>query len=146
MKEHFKRLKPGVDKRVLIILAGLMWISAGIMLMILAYGWLRNPQIDLPVIFAAAGILAGTIIHRFGFSKIVAKNLNRIIPMEGKKCAFSFIPWKSYLLIALMSFLGILLRNSILPKQYLSVIYISIGLALTLSSTRYFKVFFGLLR
>jgi hypothetical protein len=35
--------------------------------------------------------------------------------------------------------MGITLRHSPIPKQYLSVIYTGIGLALFLSSIRYFR-------
>jgi hypothetical protein len=60
--------------------------------------------------------------------------------MEGKRCIFAFISWKSYLLVVLMALLGVLLRHSSLPRQYLAIIYIGIGLALVLSSIRYLRV------
>ena len=61
--------------------------------------------------------------------------------MDGKKCLFAFIPWKSYLIIAVMMTMGIVLRHSSIPKQYLAVLYIGIGLALVLSSVRYMRIF-----
>ena len=48
--------------------------------------------------------------------------------------------WKSYLLLGVMMALGIGLRHSPLPKPYLAVLYIGIGLALVLSSVRYLRV------
>jgi len=59
--------------------------------------------------------------------------------MEGEKCVFSFMPWKSYLIITIMMATGFLLRNSPVPKLYLSVIYAGIGGALILSSLRYLR-------
>lgn len=80
------------------------------------------------------------VIHHFGFLRIVDRNLRRILPAEEKKCIFSFMPWKSYFLVAVMVCAGIFLRHSSIPKQYLSILYIGIGLALILSSVRYFRV------
>ncbi len=80
-----------------------------------------------------------SVIHHYGFLKIVDKNLGRISKMEGKRCAFSFMTWRSYFTIAIMVTMGILLRHSAIPKQYLSVLYIGIGMALILSSIRYFR-------
>lgn len=134
------RFKPAVDKRVLLFLAGFLWICAGSMLLFLAYGWLRAPQSGNAFVFAVMGVIAALLIHHFGFLKIVDKNLGRILPMEGKRCIFSFMSWKSYLLVALMVALGVLLRHSPIPKPYLSSLYIGIGLSLVLSSVRYLRV------
>jgi hypothetical protein len=70
----------------------------------------------------------------------VDKNLGRILPMEEKRCVFSFLTWKSYIMVALMVALGVLLRHSPIPKPYLSMLYTGIGLALVLSSVRYIRV------
>ena len=87
------------------------------------------------------GAVFALLIHHLGFLKIADKNLNRILVMRGKSCLFAFIPWKSYLLIAIMITMGAVLRHSIIPKHYLAVLYIAIGLALVLSSARYIRVF-----
>jgi hypothetical protein len=70
----------------------------------------------------------------------VDKNLDRLLPMQGKKCVFAFITWKSYIIIAVMIALGIFLRHAPIPKPYLAVLYIGIGLALILSSIRYLRI------
>jgi hypothetical protein len=89
------------------------------------------------------GVVFALVVHHFGFLKIVDKNLGRILPMEGTKCVFSFITWKSYILVAGMVTLGTLLRHSPIPKPYLSILYIGIGLALLLSSLRYLRILLG---
>ncbi len=66
--------------------------------------------------------------------------------MEGTKCVFSFITWKSYVVVAVMVAMGALLRHSPIPKPYLSILYIGIGLALLLSSIRYLRVLLGQIR
>ena len=92
--------------------------------------------------YLGAGILLALSIHQFGFLKIVDKNLNRLDQMSGKNCLFSFIPWKSYLIIIVMIALGTLLRHSMIPKKKLAILYIGIGLALILSSVRYIRIFY----
>lgn len=136
-----KKYKPAVPKAVLLFLAGGLWFGVGCMLVLLAVSWLREAVDVNRALFAGAGVVLALLIHYYGFSKIVDKNLGRILPPDGRKCVFSFMPWKSYLLIPVMIALGILLRHSALPKHYLAVLYIAIGLALALSSVRYMRYF-----
>jgi hypothetical protein len=84
-------------------------------------------------------------IHHFGFLKIADKNLNRLLPLTEKKCLFSFMTWRSYLIVLVMVSMGIALRHSSIPKPYLSILYNGIGLALFLSGIRYLRFFIMLL-
>lgn len=137
MGNFAERFKPAVHKKVLLVIAGSLWCCVGIMLSSMAFQWLYNYD-GVPWFFAIPGFIAALIIRQFGFLRIVNKNLVRIVQLPEKPCAFSFISWKSYLIIVIMVTLGITLRHSPIPKQYLSVIYIGIGLALFLSGIRYF--------
>ena len=139
-------IKPAVNKRVLLFLAGLMWLSVGTMLLYLSFSWLNASHAHGSFIFAGIGVMVALVVHHFGFLKIVDKNLGRILPMEGSKCVFAFMTWKSYILVAGMMALGALLRHSTLPKPYLSIIYIGIGLALLLSSIRYLRTLLDQIR
>ena len=137
-----KKYKPAVPKVVLLFLAGGLWLGVGSMLLFLAVSWLREATQVNRIVFAGSGVVLALLVHHFGFLRIVDKNLGRILPSDEKKCVFSFMPWKSYLIIPCMITLGIILRHSAIPKHYLAVIYIGIGLALTLSSVRYIRYFF----
>lgn len=132
------KFKPAVPKKFLLVIAGAMWCCVGIMLISMAIHWLYIYPGN-PWLFVIPGIFIALIIHHFGFLKIVDKNLGRISRLPGKPCVFSFISWKSYLLIIIMVTMGVTLRHSAIQKQYLSVIYMGIGLALFLSSIRYFR-------
>jgi len=134
-----ERWKPGVSKSVLLLIAGAVWMGVGIGLDLLAWSWLRREPTAPALLSAALGIAAALVIHHFGFLRIVDRNLGRIRPMEGRRCAFAFIPPKSYLLIAVMILMGVLLRRSPIPKLYLAPLYIGIGTALLLSSIRYWR-------
>jgi len=137
-------LNPTVDKKFLVFLAGLMWCGVGIMLVSFAVSWLSH--YDKKTIFYTAGFLAAMPIHHFGFLKIADKNLERLLPLTDKRCVFSFMTWKSYLIVLIMVSMGIVLRHSSIPRNYLSVLYSGIGLALFLSGIRYFRFFIKLLQ
>jgi len=134
--------KPAIHKKFLIVIAGVVWCCVGIMLSSMAFKWLCIFKGN-SWLFVIPGIFAALIIHHFGFLRIVTKNLGRISGLPERPCVFSFISWKSYLIIIVMVTMGITLRNSSLPKQYLSVLYLGIGLALFLSSIRYFRNLLG---
>ena len=140
MKTILNKLKPGVNKAYLLFVSGILWVCVGIMLNAFSYKWLTSFHSKSRFVFLAIGITGAFIIHHFGFLRVVDKNLGRISTMSGKPCIFSFMTWKSYILVAVMVSLGIILRHSSIPKQYLSVIYTAIGFALILSSVRYFRV------
>lgn len=135
--------KPAVPKYILLILSGLLWAYAGFILIHYAYLWLSEENTSMALLFASFGLISGLLVHFFGFSRVVTKNLKRIAEMPEKPCIFGFMSWKSYLLILFMMTLGISLRLSPLPKPYLSIIYIGIGSALILSGSRYFAMLFS---
>jgi len=139
MNPGTEKWKPGVSKNTLLLIAGILWIGIGIMLIVLSYRWLKIERLESAISASVIGFIGALVIHHFGFLRIVDKNLGRIFSMEGEKCVFSFIPWKSYLIILIMMTSGIFLRHSPIPKLYLSVLYTGIGAALVLSSVRYLR-------
>jgi hypothetical protein len=141
MNKTADKIKPAADKRTLIFLSFLVWVTVGMILLLYVYFWLSSPAVNNTYIFIGTGIGLALIIHHFGFLRLVDKNLGRILPMEGKKCIFSFMTWKSYLIVIVMISIGTLLRHSSIPKSYLSILYIGIGLSLILSSIRYLRYF-----
>jgi hypothetical protein len=133
------KINPRVSKPVLKFLAGFLWLGTGVMLSVMGLKWVLDSASQHALYFGLGGLAASLPIHYLGFSKIVARNLDRINGIDGKYCLFGFMSWKSYLIIAIMMTMGITLRHSAIPKEYLSVIYIGIGTALVLSSLRYFR-------
>lgn len=139
-----RRFGPETHKKQLILLAGLLWLAVGAGLTRLAETWLSAYGGGDRPLHYGAGFLAALLIHHLGFLKIADRNLERLLPLEEKRSVFSFIPARSYLLIAGMMALGYALRHSPVPKHYLSVVYIAVGLALVLSSVRYFRYYLKL--
>jgi hypothetical protein len=94
----------------------------------------------MQIIIIIIGLLAGWSIARFGFGNIANKNVNRILAYQKNACIFAFQEWKSYILIAIMMSLGILLRTTeLIPKFILAPMYIGIGTALFLASFKYYR-------
>lgn len=139
-----ERYNPAVASLWLIALAGTTWGFVGLLLCQYSYGWLSPLQPDHAALFALAGIAIAAVVYRFGMSRIAQKNLKRLQAIEGKKCIFGFLSWKSYLNIALMVTLGVTLRHSAVPKDYLSLVYTSMGGGLLMGSVHYFKTFWNL--
>jgi hypothetical protein len=133
-------LKPAAPKYILLTISGLMWFGVGIFLNTYVYSWLSPNFHVMNLIFIGSGVVLSIAIHKFGFSKVANKNLKRIDLMPNRPCIFSFMSWKSYVLVMIMISFGITLRLSPIPKNYLSIIYTGIGLALMLSSLKYFKM------
>ncbi len=122
----------------LFVLAGAAWTSVGVILCRLSYTWLEPIDLPFAISYGLIGLVLAWILYRFGFFYFAQKNIDRIGISSGKRCLFAFQTWKSYLLICVMITLGIVLRNSPIPKHYLSVMYTMIGGALILSSFRYY--------
>jgi len=140
-QNSFRRYELATPKTYYYSIAGLMWIGVGAMPIVFASEWIHNAT-DQPVwliiLMILTGLILAFLIYFFGFSKIVKKNIKRIISKPGKFCIFGFISWFSYLIILVMVTLGVLLRNSPIPKHFLAALYIGIGGGLVLSSSDYF--------
>jgi hypothetical protein len=132
------KYKPAVSRNWLLFTAGILWTAVGLFLCLLALYWLRTLVSRVSIIYALTGVTLAGGVYIFGFSRIARKNIDRVCQYPDKVCFFAFQEWKSYLIISVMAPLGIFLRHSALPRQYLAVIYITIGLALFLSSLHYY--------
>ena len=140
-----KSLKPGVTKSWLIALAGLMWTGAGLMLCRVAYHWLAIINIGIGITFGVLGVVMALGAYHFGFSKIARKNIERLNHLTEKTCVFAFQTWKGYLIIMVMITIGFFIRSTPISKTYLAVLYTTIGGALLLASSLYYKLLWQML-
>lgn len=140
------KYRPAVSKTVLLSMAGILWVGVGTLLLALAFSWLSQAPAGNRYGLAASGVVLALLVHHFGFLRIADRNSLRILALDGKKCLFAFIPPGSYLIIGVMIALGATLRHSAIPKPYLAILYIGIGLGLLLSSVRYIRLLLGELR
>lgn len=132
---------PEADRNVLRLLAGTVWTTVGLALCVLAVFWLVVTPGNwiLPL---ALGIIVGTLVYFFGFSRLVKKNKARIYqqaPGKNKVCIFAFQSWSSYIIIVVMMALGYFLRHLPVSRLYLVPIYLAIGIGLFLASLHYYS-------
>jgi hypothetical protein len=146
-KEFFLKIKPGVKKRCLLFIAALIWTFAGGMLLFRGFTFLFENTVHLWLRISLS-LIGGVLFYLFLFSKISFKHTLRIRNLkEEHPCAFSFFNIKSYIMMFSMIFFGIILRKSgIVPVSVLSVIYVTMGIPLFLSSLRFYYAGFNYLR
>jgi hypothetical protein len=136
--------KPEVDRKVLIALSGIVWSVVGFILCKKALDWLSLAPLSRLIPFATSGLVLALLIHFLGFRKLVNRNIDRILSKGERLCIFAFQAWKSYVIIVVMVGMGIALRASSLPREYIAVIYIGFGGAMLLSSFRYYRISYRL--
>jgi hypothetical protein len=133
------KLKPSIPSKGLIFIAGALWSAVGIFLCRLAYQWIDFSNQSFLLWIGIGSIGIAILADAFIFSKIVAKNIDRLSKFPEKGCFFAFQTWKSYLNIIVMISLGVFLRHSPLPKIYLSIVYAAIGGGLFKASIGYYR-------
>lgn len=131
-------LTPKASRRSLLFFAGVVWLIAGVILISRGISLAGNNsfQIWLRIFFS---FIAGGLFYMFVFSRISIVQIRRIINLEKTRpCLFSFFSLKSYIMMILMIVTGLLLRKSgIILPEYLSLMYITMGIPLLISSLRF---------
>ena len=136
----FKKLRPGIPKRGLFLVAGIVWtIAGGVLLSRGTFGLLHEGK-HLLFEFVLGGVL-GIIFYIFMFSKISLMHLNRISAIEhDKPSVFSFFNLRSYIMMSIMITAGITFRVlNIINHQVLFTFYVIMGLPLFFSAIRFYK-------
>ena len=134
---------PVADRKVLILIAGIVWSVVGLILSVVGIRWMIIAHRGI-IIPGLTGVLVGLAFDRWKFSRLSLKNIKRIFagwPDKAKVCVFAFQSTLGYVLIAAMMILGYSLRHLPIPKIYLSPLYLAIGLGLILSSLQYYRAY-----
>ena len=133
--------EPAARRETLVLVAGIVWSLVGLALISVAILWILD-SLESVEIVTPIGIVGGYVVYRFGFSGLVRRNLVRIYcqaPHKDKVCVFAFQNIRSYFMVIIMMAMGYGLRHSGLPRIYLSPIYLTIGIGMTLSSLLYYN-------
>jgi hypothetical protein len=131
--------EPAVSRRTLVRSAAVVWTAVGALLSIRAMLWFRASEQNVFWMILTA-LIVGSLKGHLAFSKLAQKNIERIYelsPHKEKICVFAFQAAFSYLLIIGMITLGILLRLSPIPREYLAIVYLAIGIGLLYASVQY---------
>lgn len=134
LQDQFNKLErfiPKAEREALLLIAGLVWLAAGVNIVRMGTLGLISATFFLPLIIAGAAAVF-LLFFLLIFRKLVGKHTKRILAYEEKKIAFlRFFDGKSYLIMAFMMTFGILLRTSgLLPGECIGSIYIGLGAAL----------------
>ena len=130
-----------VPKRVLLIIAGIIWMIAGfnvVRLGIISYK-LIDMKWYLPVLSVVIFVLFGMM-----FYKMTQKHSKRIMNYaEAYRPVWNFFDIKSYIIMAVMMGGGIGLRNAgVFPDVFVAFFYSGLGCALFLAGVLFVIKFF----
>jgi len=136
---------PKVKANTLILIAGIIWLTASIILSARAISWIELITSTQLVSGVIAAIILSVIKIYLIFQKITLNNINRIQSFPQTNInIWEFHKIKDKLLIVLMIIIGIGLRSApFIPKYVLFPIYLGIGIAMLYCAILYFKVFFS---
>lgn len=123
-------MKYGVNRKVLLITAGIVWIVAGAnILRIGIVTWFSDSEYWLFKIGEATIIFL--LFFLFVFKKLYYKHTQRIERKKDKNCPFSFFDVKGWIIMTFMITLGITIRSlHLLPDAFISVFYTGLSIAL----------------
>lgn len=124
-----------VSKRSLIGISAFVWLIAGFNVLRFGIIEYRGRFSFLILMFTVAVFIPFFIM----FQKMVVNNIKRILSMAENKILFlKFFSLKSYIIIAFMMTLGIVLRNmELVPRYFITFFYTGLGTALFSAGLRY---------
>jgi len=85
-------------------------------------------------LLVALGTAAGLLKGRFVLDRAATRIADRIAARGDGRCVGGFLSVRSWLLVALMSGAGRLLRGGLLPAAAVGTLYVAIGTGLVFSS------------
>ncbi len=132
-----------VNKKVLILLCGIVWVLVATMLFRKTFMWNKNFSTITLIECYTTGFVIGCFKYFFMLKKFIMSNVSRINSYIDKVSLFKFLTIKSYLLIILMILLGIFFRKSgLFSNLFLVTLYSGISAALFISGVKCFTIFF----
>jgi hypothetical protein len=137
--KFLEKIKPGVPRRSLLLIAGCAWSIAGGMLISRSLIYLVgvNHHLALEI---ALGIVFGIVFYLVLFTRISKKHITRInLITIDNPCFFSFFNFRSYLLMSIMISGGITLRLSgLVNPEIIYTFFLCMGIPLLVSAWRFF--------
>lgn len=130
-------MKYGVNRQVLLLTAGLVWIMAGAnILRIGIVTWPNASQHWLLKVGETAIVFL--LFFAVIFKKLYNKHTQRIIQKEDKNCPFAFFDAQGWVIMIFMITMGVTIRAlHLLPDSFISVFYTGLALALVFTGLRF---------
>lgn len=134
-RSSLERWKPRAGGRTQVLLAAALWSIVGTLLLGFGARWtLEAFGGGAGALAVALGIGAGLLKGRFILDKAAEGIADRIEARGDGRCAGGFLSWRSWLLVALMSGAGRLLRSGLLSDAVVGPLYTAVGTGLLFSS------------
>jgi len=137
------KLRPAVPRYYLFGLAGLFWTFAGVVLCGRAVVWLDVFPLEIEVAVETFSVAIAIVGYIMLFVPVVQKNIDRIDRLPAHACVFAFTAWRGYVVIGVMMTIGIMLRTTSIPRQWLAIVYTVMGVILLIGSIKLFRQFFA---
>lgn len=99
------------------------------------FGSVDNTAIVL-IIFS---LILGSLKSRMVFTKVVNKNVQKIVALPNPSSPFALFDMKYIILMGFMMFLGFLMRYFSVPQDLRGMVDIAVGSGLITGSVNYFK-------
>ena len=139
-RSPLERWKPRASGRTQLLLSGGLWSIVGTLLLFFGARWtLEAFGSRVSVLAVALGVGAGLLKGRFVLDKAAGRIADRIAARGDGHCVGGFLSWRTWLLVALMSGAGRLLRGGLLPHAVVGPLYTAIGAGLLFSSRTAWK-------
>ena len=133
-------MKYGVNRQILLIIAGTVWIIAGgNILRIGIVTWMNNSHDWMFKIGEATIVFL--LFFVLIFKRLYYKHTRRIEQKkETRNCPFSFFDVISWIIMIFMISLGITIRSfHLLPESFISVFYTGLSIALILTGILFIR-------
>lgn len=131
MAAKFVKYKPGVKRRTHLLMSALLWPLVGSMLLFRGVLFISAPKYYWLIVL---GFLIGLVKSHFIFDRTAKKGIDRILRFGDNTCIGAVYSIKTWGMVLVMMLLGVLLRHSTIPPQFLGPLYIAIGSGLIMSS------------
>ena len=133
------------EKKISLILVGLIWLAVGIYLGITGTNWMLGLGLGKKlIIFLAISTIIGLLKGKFALKKVASRYYKRADTIQFNKSDI-LTGWvrilgpKGFILIGLMMAMGIFLRHSNIDRPILGIVYLAVGIALVYASKIFFE-------
>jgi hypothetical protein len=139
MERALSSYKPGIPKKWLLLISGILWLVASWFLFKKGTYYLFDYSHHI-LFNIVIGFICGILFFFIVFHRIANKYIQRIVKLDSEKpCLFSFTGIKGYIMIVVMISAGLLLRKiQIIDTMSLHVFFICMGTALFFASLKFF--------
>jgi hypothetical protein len=134
-RSALERWKPRAAGRTQLFLAAALWTCVGTALLLAGSRWnFQAAGVRDGSLLLALGAAAGLLKGRFVLDRAAGRIADRIAARGDGRCVGGFLSARSWLLVAVMSGAGRLLRGGLLPQAVVGTLYVAIGCGLVFSS------------